>query len=561
MSIRLLEKIDQYSKTDKIEVIPDLAKIDRQLVGWFRIVLFGLLGSAVALVWLFLELMVVGFFVSLIMPAALDFALATFHTWWYSPHAPYTDHYWLYFIEGAPPSLLNSINPRGEWWIWAILLGATCYILYRSEGVRAIFRSITIWPENKLPPKPIVIIMQAVRGLTWAGIIIFIGGFVTMALLTLVRFVVIVTSFIRMAQDSWGSISIYLEQTWQYPALGIIGLALVFYAFRHSMKGRVIYVLTVIFGLCGLADMVWQAFMIGASPWINVLASTLVVFYPIGLAVPFSKILIPPFNLFSSTVLWIYQNITLRIRTGKCLRYHSARNNNQTKRRIWATVCTNHLVRFDSQTERLSYGRWLTYGRCPVCYDDHSVYTGVDCIALSVDENMQQKIEQKGSVLWINGLEWLKGPDGAEAPVFDTIVLGRAEKHIIEGLVVRYTSQQLSNNHRLLKKVPVHLRENASKDENTIRILTENCGPVSSGFNASSEKNLMERNLERSDTIKRQTRRIGSFLQNVGCAILIMAVALIVLASFYFYNSEAQGNIIYLFSSLINIINEIAGLF
>ena len=543
MSDTNLEKAAQLGASDHLNSIPDLAEMDRKATGWLRITLGGLLGLGIGLVWLLLQLAVIGYILSLLLPILMDFSLSVFPYWWYANGQTGGTPYWYSALRGGSLEELRSVPPQGDWQIWAGLLAATAFFLVQSKGVRARLQDLALWPSSDLPVWPLRLLIQAARGLTWAAILLWNGGFIAMALMALVRFGRIAASLAEIASENWVALSSLAERFWYYPAGAALLLALLIYMLRNRLKGHILRTLVVILSAIGLADIGLQILQLANSSWAGWMMTAgliLMLVYPAGLAVPLARLVVPPFNTLRNTLHWIYQNTRLRILLGRGLAAQRKRNLRQTQGRIWATVCRTDRVRFEAHTVRLSYGRWLTYGSCPVCGDDHAVYNRVDCIALAVDESMPERIRQSGPVLWLNGLDWLNAPQDAALPVFDAVVIGQADKHLIEGMVVRYKSQPLSPRHRLLKQITVRLAMDSSIDQNTRRILDEHFASVLPGYDQPPDRSPATRSWETHDTLQKQASKVKVGFQRAGCAVLVAGAAFATAAGVYIVSPEAR---------------------
>ncbi|MCU0484854.1 MAG: hypothetical protein MUC85_01965 [Anaerolineales bacterium] len=539
-----------------VEVIPELAEMNRQATGWLKIVIQGLLGLVIGLAWLGVEIVLLAFLLERVLRMALDFAL-TIGDPTQDIIGPVASKAMVAILRGANFSEIGELPLQGEGWHWAALLAGALLMLYLSEGVRDFLRGVTIWPSDNKPHWAIALPLQAVYGIALAGLVMFIGGLAALALMPLVRFGVFVGVIFDFIKMNWESLQPLVETYWYYGAGVVVLLALVIYRSRKSLSTRPLKILVVLMSLVGLGLMGVHTNLLFGNTLVYWGLIALMLLYPLRLAVPLAKILLPPFNTFRNTYFWAYQSTRLRIRLRQALRFHRQRNREKTQGRIWATVCQQDLVRFSEHTERLAYGGWLTYGYCPVCKSDKKAYNGVNCLALSVDAGMGEKISQKGAVLWLNGSEWLNGPENAAVPVFDAIVVGKADKHMVEGLVVRYNSQKLTERHRPLKEIPVYLGKDTELEQNTLRILEENCGKVARGDAPAGALQPIPANLERRDYLHKQTQRFWRAFQRVGCAVLVMLLVLGGVAALYYLVPDVRDKILDMVSDLRSFWGEV----
>ena len=553
MNDERIEIAEKLGLSDRINDIPELARMDRSAVGWFRILLWGTLGLLVGLAWLIVELLLLGFIWRTVLPLAVDVALSISPNGW-SMNSGIGSGAWYFLMNGILPGEMGGFRLKGEWWLWVVLLAGVAFFLYQSKGVREQLTNLTLWPSGDPPPWPLRLIIQGARGLTWAAILLFIGGFLVLAFTPVIRFGAVMVEWIGILQSNWDEVRELLAAYWYYLAGGLLVLALFLYALRHRLKGKVMRTLVVLTGLAGFADMVRQVAFYGEYNWLILVVFSIMLVYPIGLAVQLSKITVPPFNVFRNALYWVYQHVRYKLRLERGIAHHRKRNLQLTKSRIWASVCKNDLVRFEAHTERLSYGRWITYGSCPVCNDDHKAYNQVDCMVLSVDETMEEPVMQEGPNLWMNGMSWLRANDGAAVPVFDTVLVGKSDTHLVEGMVVRYNNYTLTPRHRPLKDIPVRVRAGIDLDQNILRMLSENCNAVLPGF---ADGRVSTRNWEAYDMVRYQTRRAKKSFQVVGCAVLTLVAVGAGLAAIYLFVPDAQENMQRFWGQLQNVWIEV----
>ena len=149
-----------------------------------------------------------------------------------------------------------------------------------------------------------------------------------------------------------------------------------------------------------------------------------------------------PWRWLVSTTERLIRRVRLRVLLLDAIRAQKERNRRLIDGSWRHTVCRVCLARFKADRVRFAYCRWITFGRCRKCLNDHEGYTGVERITGWLDHDMTASQEQVGTAVRVNMLFRLP-PRSEELPLdLDDLVIANVEDEDVEMLIFFYRARQ-----------------------------------------------------------------------------------------------------------------------
>ena len=136
--------------------------------------------------------------------------------------------------------------------------------------------------------------------------------------------------------------------------------------------------------------------------------------------------------------------------------------------------------------------RKLRFQRCPICGLDKDRYTGVDCLAVYLDEQMSTPTEQIGATLYLNGMEWISRVQERKALVFDALVVGQVSDHDVEAFITEYTSLNLGTRQKTLRQIGCQILSDSPIGNSPRAMLSDQLAHVGQDFQLSKYANQLE---------------------------------------------------------------------
>jgi len=513
----MLLAVETLKDCQTVKAIPYLARIDRQSTGWIRIILFG----GIRLVFFLLLLMIFTLLWSRILPNGIDLFVQFVLT---NPPGNWGEYI---------PIGVGESNPQTYPTLRFLMVFITSLVLFRSVGLRKILKGYDLWGKPGLPSRLTRILLQTIRFYSQGMVILALAFFV---ILSLLPFLLLALELIaNLNGDSLQSQALWtpLREFWRLEILALIGAVWLLYLMVRNHRQFFIRLSLIVFGGLGLVDLVWSAYSRGVPQYVIAIGLGCILAYPLGLAMGIARVFFIPFRIFRDTLFWISQRIALRLQTGRALRYHRQRNREKVARDAWAAVCRDHCRRLETHSDWLSYWRKISYAWCPICQDDNSVYTGVECLALQFDQRMRESAKHVNTVLWLNGLEWRRNAQRGVFPVFDAIVVGLVPEHELEAFVTAYTSQPMTAPLKNLKEVTVQISKGCTLPPNEIKILKANVGQLLFEYDVSELPNPCTGNTRVKEAVKHRARQVKQLTRKIaGVGAILSLLALVSFVAF-----------------------------
>lgn len=483
---QMITAVETLRQAETVQTLPYLAQIERQATGWVRIVLFLAVRAGITA-----ALFVAAF---LVTTQALRIVL----------------HY------GQALTLI--VHPGWVRPAWFLMLLGGGLLLARSAAVREMISRDDLWPEPS-PPRALRILLQLVDGLAKGLAVAFLLSFALLWLLPMALFLLEASQRMPEWYYQRDLFLDLLRPMWRLNlTLGILLVLIIYGISQRQNRAGLVQTIIVALVLAGFGALFvvtarddgwllfdgvfWQApalplpepafeYYVQFAAWaadplapltmipavvaaLGLLVLALV--YPLGIATGLVSPLRWPFLSFRNTLYWFWLRVRLRWGARRAIHDQARRNRGQVAGDPWATVCRQHLLRFETKFERRAYRRRLPYHHCPICNDDNAVYNGVECMTLTLDRARESGPEQAGPALLLNGIDWLEKGSKEAPPVFDAIVIGRVEPYDIERFVVQYREYGASNPsayHKPLKQVTARISHDSNaRPEHERRLVT-----------------------------------------------------------------------------------------
>lgn len=488
-----LSKIAEIEHLTPVQAIPQLAALDRKATGWIRLALFGAVRLSFA-----------GIFLLSLMATAIWGMQITLE-----PLAEFVQSYRVNVDWSSLEVLVEApadIQPLPAW-VWAGLLLATGLVLFQSSGVRKALTGHSRWPVLETPSEWVRILLRIFEGAAQLSQLVILGFF---ALCSMLPLVFLGLNLWYLVGQRWGSPDSFLtllKGSWEWLAVALAFVGLVIYLLtRKDVRAGITRLLLGLFGGLGLAAMGWAMTQVGIDPVLILIALGLCLVYPIGLAVPLSKVTLLPYFIYRDALFWIIQGITVRQQVSRALSGQVQKNRQRAGDDAWSAVCKTHLLRGETRRAARSYSRQVAYFKCPKCQDDIGLFTGVECRALVLDHAMSEWTIQRGSTLWINALRWLPNYKQEPPPYFDVLVIHNIEEYVVEEFITAYNSSNREAEHKPLNQVDARLSKNMQLEEHELRLLAKNFNQLSGDYDVKETPNPCNTNLRRQAAIQSGAR-------------------------------------------------------
>lgn len=508
----MLSSVETLRAYNMVQTIPVLAQMDRRAPGWLRIFFFGsirILPSIVVLTGVLILLL------------------------------------WILAIIGQLLwAFVGALYPGWELISLVALISTTAAILNRSQGMREALTAYEFWPEYEIPGL-IRWLLSTFELMMRVTMLCFVGSFLLFSLLPFVLMILRLGAEAGSWLQRFSTTSVYLLQNVLPILVGLLFLILFILAFKgffQKTSVRVVLLALSIFGLIVLAQTIHQALRLWSESNMSrglvrqtppqvliVIFIAVAVLYPLGFSVSWSHLLSWPFVLFRDGLFLVNQCSQLRRRVDQLLWLHCKRNRDQVCNDPWATLCKEHLLRFETSMVRRSYLRWIKYHYCPICRQDNEVYNGVECVALLLDEGLNDYIVQAGPTLFVDGVAWLHNHKSRDVPVFDALIIRKVDEHDIEAFITVYEGTKLGIYHKTLKEIPGQVWAGTALGTNITRILEKHLAQLYFQYDAGVTPNACPRNIRFRESLRRNKRRLYRVLLKV---MIVAMLLLLVIAGF-----------------------------
>ena len=191
---------------------------------------------------------------------------------------------------------------------------------------------------------------------------------------------------------------------------------------------------------------------------------------PLHITTIISRIVHWPYRTWRNEIIRLTLYIRLKSALREAFARHKRRNQKQVDQSGKTAVCREHLQRFVKQTAGP-----IQYWCCPVCNNDHDLYTHIEVIRGVIDADMTKACEQQGKALHLNVRSWQNGADTPmSSPLEEVLVRRLDDPHEIEVFITQYQHIAPERNWPPLNRLPCYVAGNSNISENTRRQIASN---------------------------------------------------------------------------------------
>ncbi len=535
--------VEVLRSAETVQAMPYLARIDRKVTGWLTIIAVYALRMSLAL----------GFFALAFVVALLSLRLVLQY--------------------GA--ALTMVIRSERTQLVWLLLLLVGGLLVARSKAIRRMLEQGDVWPDTQVP-RPLYPVLRLADGLSKGLVVALVLCFALLWLLPSVLFILEASVrlpewyqqrelLLGLVRPIWGAVL----------ALVIVSIPLIYWISQRQNRNGLIQAVVFVLSIAGLATLFvvtprdagwlyydgafWNApalplpeplfgYYVQFAAWaadplapLAVLPAPAIAFgllilaliFPFGMAPGLASPLRWPFLLFRDALYWSWSRMRLRWAARRAIRDHARRNRGQVSGDPWATVCREHLLRFETKTVKRSYFRKLSYHFCPACGEDNQTYNGVECLTLLLDRSADVTPQMQGSALMISGILWLLDGGKQTPPVFDAIVIGQVQPLDIEEFIlhyVQYTDGAPSAHHKPLARVTARIARDSNIELGQRRMLENHVAKTEAGFDLQEERDPCVKSVRQSFGREQRSRQIRRLAWRTAFLVIMLVVGWLLFA-------------------------------